>query len=85
MCSSDLFGKLSEIIGYNPYIRDYLLAEMQLQQLMMEVQKIIASGVGLKIPDLEEDADQGEGANQEVSSNLKEGGGQEEESGEGQE
>lgn len=87
------FGKLSEIIGYNPYIREYLMAEMRLQQLMMEIQKIIASGVGLKIPDPEESAEQGEGANQEGDQNRKgeedqdrkEGGDRGEESEEGRE
>lgn len=46
--------KLSEIITYNPYLRDYLLAEVKLQQLMMEIQKIIASGIGLDLPGFEE-------------------------------
>ncbi|MCL6590733.1 MAG: YlbF family regulator [Firmicutes bacterium] len=48
--SEDELRKLSEIIGLNPYIRDYLMAEYQFSQLMMEVQKIIGEAVGLEIP-----------------------------------
>lgn len=47
--------KLTEVVGYNPYIREYLLAEMKFQGLLMETQKIIASGLGLKIPDFDEE------------------------------
>lgn len=43
--------KLVEIIGLNPYIREYLMAEYQFTQLMMEVQRIIGEAVGLQMPD----------------------------------
>ncbi|HHU82892.1 MAG TPA: YlbF family regulator [Firmicutes bacterium] len=42
--------RLSEILGYNPYIREYLLAEMRFTQLMIEVQKAIADSAGLDLP-----------------------------------
>lgn len=43
--------KLSEVIALNPYIRDYLMAEYQFSQIMMEVQKIIGQAVGLEMPE----------------------------------
>lgn len=43
--------KLAEIVSLNPYIREYLMAEYQFSRLMMEVQKIIGSAVGLDIPE----------------------------------
>lgn len=46
--------KLMAIIGLNPHIRDYLMAEYQFSQLLMEVQRIIGEGVGLKMPELGE-------------------------------
>jgi cell fate (sporulation/competence/biofilm development) regulator YlbF (YheA/YmcA/DUF963 family) len=42
--------KQSEVIGLNPYIREYLMAEYQFSQLMMEVQRIIGEAVGLEKP-----------------------------------
>ena len=42
--------KLSEILGYNPYIREFLLAEMRFTQLILEVQKAIADAAGLDLP-----------------------------------
>lgn len=42
--------KLSEIMGYNPYIREYLMAEIKFSQLMLEVQKTIADSAGLEFP-----------------------------------
>jgi cell fate (sporulation/competence/biofilm development) regulator YlbF (YheA/YmcA/DUF963 family) len=42
--------KLSEILGYNPYIREYLLAEMRFTQLVFAVQKAIADAAGLDLP-----------------------------------
>ncbi|NLY88009.1 MAG: YlbF family regulator [Firmicutes bacterium] len=42
--------KLSEILGYNPYIREYLLAEMGFSQLLLEVQETIADAAGLELP-----------------------------------
>lgn len=42
--------KLAEIVGLNPYIREYLMAEYQFSQLMMTVQKTIAEAVGLELP-----------------------------------
>lgn len=47
--------KLSEIMGYNPYIREYLLAEMRFTQLIMEVQKTMADSAGLDFPGLGEE------------------------------
>jgi cell fate (sporulation/competence/biofilm development) regulator YlbF (YheA/YmcA/DUF963 family) len=49
----DELRKLAEIIGLNPYIREYLLAEYQFTQIMMEVQRIIGEAVGLQMPDAE--------------------------------
>ncbi len=46
--------KLSAIVGLNPYVREYLMAELQFSNLMMEVQKIIGEAVGLKMPELEQ-------------------------------
>ncbi|MGE5581144.1 MAG: YlbF family regulator [Bacillota bacterium] len=43
--------KLAEIIGLNPYIREYLMAEFQFMQLMMEIQKIIGEAVGIEAPE----------------------------------
>ncbi|TCL73233.1 cell fate (sporulation/competence/biofilm development) regulator YlbF (YheA/YmcA/DUF963 family) [Hydrogenispora ethanolica] len=48
--------KLSAVIGLNPYIREYLMAEFQFSSLMMEVQKIIGKAVGLEMPELENGA-----------------------------
>ncbi|NLW09470.1 MAG: YlbF family regulator [Firmicutes bacterium] len=42
--------KLSEILGYNPYIREYIMAEMRFTQLILEVQKTIADAAGLELP-----------------------------------
>ena len=42
--------KLSEILGYNPYIREYLLAEMRFTHLVFAVQKAIADAAGLDLP-----------------------------------
>ena len=41
--------KLSEIVSLNPYVREYLMAEYLWEQLMMEVQKTIAEGIGLDL------------------------------------
>ena len=56
------FKKLAEIIQYNPYVRDFLVAEMNLNQMIMEIQRIIASALGVEIPEAEEQggADAGE-------------------------
>jgi cell fate (sporulation/competence/biofilm development) regulator YlbF (YheA/YmcA/DUF963 family) len=43
--------KLSGVVGLNPFVRDYLMAEYQFSQILMEVQRIIGEGVGLKMPD----------------------------------
>ena len=43
--------KLAEIIGLNPYVRDYLMAEYKFSQVFGEVQRIIAEAVGLKSPE----------------------------------
>lgn len=43
--------KLAEIIGVNPYVRDYLMAEFQFTQVMMEIQRIISEAVGLQTPE----------------------------------
>ncbi|NLY91943.1 MAG: YlbF family regulator [Firmicutes bacterium] len=45
------FKKLAEIIQYNPYVRDFLVAELNLNRLIMEIQRIIASAVGVDLPE----------------------------------
>lgn len=45
------FKKLAEIIQYNPYVRDFLIAEFNLNQMLMEIQRIIASAVGVELPE----------------------------------
>lgn len=47
----DELKKLSGVIGLNPFVRDYLMTEYQFSQILMEVQRIIGEGVGLKMPD----------------------------------
>ena len=47
----DELRKLSEVIGLNPYIRDYIMAEYKFSQLFAEVQRIIGDAVGLKPPE----------------------------------
>ena len=47
--------KLAEIIGLNPYIREYIMAEVQFSQIMIEIQDIIATAVGLKLPETNSD------------------------------
>ncbi|MBA2133769.1 YlbF family regulator [Capillibacterium thermochitinicola] len=47
------FKKLAEIIQYNPYVRDFLVAEYNLNLMIMEIQRIIASAVGVKLPEEE--------------------------------
>lgn len=44
----DELRKLSEIIGLNPYIRDYLMAEYHFAQVFSEVQQIIGEAVNLQ-------------------------------------
>lgn len=41
--------KLSEILSLNSYARDVLMAEYAWEQLMMEVQKTIAEGLGMDL------------------------------------
>ena len=43
--------KLSTAIGLNPFLRDYIMAEMAFSGLMMEVQKQIGAPVGLHFPE----------------------------------
>ncbi len=50
--------KLSAVIGLNPYIREYLMAEFQFSGLMMKVQKIIGEAVGLSLPEIEAGAEE---------------------------
>ncbi|HHT47883.1 MAG TPA: YlbF family regulator [Firmicutes bacterium] len=57
------FKKLAEIIQFNPYVREFLLAELALNQLIMEIERIIASAVGVEIPE-------------ELASDKKEDGGE---------
>ena len=45
--------KLAEIIQYNPYVRDFLMAEFNLNRMIMEIQRIIASAVGVQLPEEE--------------------------------
>lgn len=49
----DELKKLAGIIGLNPYVRDFLMAEYQFSQIYMEVQQIIGEAVGLKMPENE--------------------------------
>jgi cell fate (sporulation/competence/biofilm development) regulator YlbF (YheA/YmcA/DUF963 family) len=49
----DELRKLSEIIGLNPYVREYLIAEYQFSQMMLEIDKIIGEAVGLKAPEMD--------------------------------
>lgn len=44
----DELRKLSEIIGLNPYIRDFLMAEYHFSKLFGEVQQIIGEAIGLE-------------------------------------
>jgi cell fate (sporulation/competence/biofilm development) regulator YlbF (YheA/YmcA/DUF963 family) len=39
--------KLAEIIGLNPFIREYLMAEFQFTQIIMEVQQILNEAMGI--------------------------------------
>ncbi|NLW58773.1 MAG: YlbF family regulator [Firmicutes bacterium] len=50
------FKKLAEIIQYNPYVRDFLVAEYNLNRMIMEIQRIIASAVGVQLPEEENGA-----------------------------
>lgn len=45
------FKKLAEIIQYNPYVRDFLMAEYNLNKMIMEIQRIIASAVSVELPE----------------------------------
>jgi cell fate (sporulation/competence/biofilm development) regulator YlbF (YheA/YmcA/DUF963 family) len=47
----DELRKLSEIIGLNPYVRDFLMAEYRFSQLFTEVQRIIGDAIGLRPPE----------------------------------
>lgn len=40
--------KLVEIIGLNPFIREYLMAEFQFTQIIMEIQCILGEAVGIQ-------------------------------------
>jgi cell fate (sporulation/competence/biofilm development) regulator YlbF (YheA/YmcA/DUF963 family) len=42
--------KLSEIVGLNSYVREYLVAEYLFTKLVMDVQKIIGEAVDLQMP-----------------------------------
>lgn len=55
------FKKLAEIIQYNPYVRDFLIAEMNLNQMIMEIQRIIASALGVEIPEEDESGGEDDG------------------------
>jgi cell fate (sporulation/competence/biofilm development) regulator YlbF (YheA/YmcA/DUF963 family) len=44
----DELRKLSEIIGLNPYIRDFLMAEYHFSKLFGEIQSIIGEAIGLE-------------------------------------
>lgn len=45
------FKKLAEIIQYNPYVRDFLMVEYNLNKMIMEIQRIIASAVSVELPE----------------------------------
>jgi cell fate (sporulation/competence/biofilm development) regulator YlbF (YheA/YmcA/DUF963 family) len=39
--------KLAEIIGLNPFIREYLMAEFQFTQIVIEIQRILNEAMGI--------------------------------------
>ena len=43
--------KLFEIISYNPYVSEFLMAEMRMHNMVLEIQKIIASAIGVELPE----------------------------------
>ncbi len=47
----DELRKLSEIIGLNPYIRDFLMAEYRFSEIFSEIQRIIGEAIGLQSPE----------------------------------
>ena len=46
--------KLAEIINYNPYVREFLIAEWNLNNMNLEIQKTIAAAIGVDLPAQEE-------------------------------
>jgi cell fate (sporulation/competence/biofilm development) regulator YlbF (YheA/YmcA/DUF963 family) len=46
--SEEELRKLAEIIGLNPFIREYLMAEFQFSQTIMEIQQIIGEAIGIQ-------------------------------------
>lgn len=45
--------KLFEIISYNPYVSELLMAEMRINNMVLEIQKIIASAIGVELSESE--------------------------------
>lgn len=41
--------KTYELVGHNPYIRQFLMAQMELGQLWSEIQKTLAEAIGIKV------------------------------------
>lgn len=40
--------RLSEVVGLNPYVREYLMAEYEFSQLMVKIQTILGEAIGLE-------------------------------------
>jgi cell fate (sporulation/competence/biofilm development) regulator YlbF (YheA/YmcA/DUF963 family) len=43
----DELRKLAEVIGLNPFIREYLMAEFHFTQIIMEIQRILNEAMGI--------------------------------------
>lgn len=52
------YRKTADIVGLNPHVRRLLETEMAFQNMMMEVQKMLAEAVGLEVEDPSEVAQQ---------------------------
>lgn len=44
------FRRLTEVVMYNPAVRDYLYAEQEVLAIVAEVQKLLAEALDLKLP-----------------------------------
>lgn len=47
----EALGKLTEVLMLNPYLRDYLMAEIGLAKLFAQIQKILGEAVELESTD----------------------------------
>lgn len=50
--------KTYELVSHNPYIRNYLMAQMELGQLWSEIQKLLAEAIGIKMEEQGESQDE---------------------------